>query len=178
MQELASAGWETPVHVGEPGYSRVVNISRTGCCLLFTACLQGSGTSPDEHGPVHRCIEAYGVVAGYDFVSDGWHSECPELSESCESLSVAEAEAACASAGQPCGGQIALTRGGAGCVAHEEGLARGVDGVVHADLIYSEAHRRPVWVVSNILSTDSEVASGERLVISAADAVVLDRYRW
>lgn len=155
-----------------------MRVPRLGCSLLVTACLQDDGAPSGAAGPVHRCIQAYSVEDGHDFASDGWHSDCPELSEACVPLSVDDAEVACAADGQDCSGQIALTRGGAGCVAHEEGLARGTDGVVHADLIYSEAHQRPAWVVSNVLAGAGQDASGERLVVSATDAAVLDRYSW
>lgn len=149
-------------------------VPRPSTVPLAALLALGCAEAPQGTGVPHRCIADYGVDDGYGFDSDGWHQECAELSADCSPLSVAEAEAACAANGQSCTGQIALTRGGAGCVAHEQGLARGLDGVVHADLIYSEAHQRPAWVVSNILAE----TSGERLVIDASDASVLDRYGW
>lgn len=159
-------------------YTAVVRCFFAGFAVVGVGCPVTDRVTSVDTGSVHRCISTYDVAAGYDFVSDGWHTDCPELTDNCAGRTVAAVEAACLENGQDCTGQIALTRGGAGCVTHEQGVARGIDGVVHADLLYSDTHQQPAWVVSNVLVDDGSTLSGERLVIRATDAVVLDRYPW
>ena len=143
--------------------------------LVSTGC---AGALGDDTR--HRCIETYSAEDGYEFVGDGWHvdgvpPDGPDALEH-EPLPVTDVESACVAHGHDCQGQIAVTRSAAACVAQEENMAKGIDGTVHADLMYDDTYGLPIWTVSNVL--DQVSWSGESLHVDAIDASVLNRFEW
>jgi len=150
--------------------------------LPLVALLAGCPYKGGDTADLHRCIEQYGASDGYDFSGDGWHVDCAQPPEGepveCEALTVEDVEAECAADGHDCAGQIVVTRAAAACVAQEEGLAKGIDDTVHADLLYNVEYGLPIWAVSNVLADDGASSSGESLHVSAIDASALGRFEW
>ncbi len=149
---------------------------------LAALALAACGDKSDDTAATHRCVAQYGADDGYDFVGDGWHVDCAAApgddDAACDPWTVADVEAACADDGHDCAGRIVVTRAAAACVAQEEGMAKGIDDTVHADLLYSDEHRLPIWAVSNVLVEEGAAASGESLHVSAVDAGALGHYEW
>jgi hypothetical protein len=133
--------------------------------------------------PTPDCIVDNPATTDADFASDMWHTGCPvalgtaTTTPPCDPPTVADIEAQCAAEGAPCDGTITVGHDAALCLAEDDGLAAGLDGL-HADLMFNSRFDVPIWAVSNVLTDSGGASSGESVTIDAATGDVLENSQW
>ena len=145
--------------------------------LLLTLTVVGC---PDSTN-VSSCLSANPGTSEADFQSDRWHTSCPSPpagnSTTCPPPTITEIESRCSEDGHDCTGQISVSKAAALCIARENGLEEGLEGL-HAELLYNYEYRIPIWATSNVLYKQADSAGGKSLAINASDGKVIERTSW